>query len=143
MREILFRGKRVDNGEWVKGDLLREKDIFGIVITRIYQIKGDGYFAKHEVDPNTVCQYTGLTDKNGKEIFEGDIIKTHLGGRIGGIKYGLYQRDFEAEGTGHIGFYVDWPECCYYRMELGYWINTDDSASDIGNIFDNPELIAK
>ena len=107
MREILFRGKRLDNGGWVEGD--------GIHYPKSINYQGkcflDGMLQKAndwlEVIPETVGQYTGLKDKNGNKIFEGDIVQSKYGDRLT-VKYGVYEVDaFETFGFNLTTFSED------------------------------------
>lgn len=152
MREILFKAKRIDNGEWIEGYLFdngfdgEEKKYFvgGLTIEKYkgtacdeWDITGI-YF--YEIDPKTLCQFTGLCDKNGNKIWENDIIKYHFREIYAPIKYGCYQNCFDSQKTEHVGFYVDWPDDKCLRKDLGYWINMVDAVS-VGNVFDQPELL--
>lgn len=98
--------------------------------------------SKWACDSETLCQCTGLKDKNGKLIWENDIVKDLFSDACAQIKYGSYQSCFDSTKTEHVGFYVDWSGKCAkrYRKDLGYWINMVN-AEVIGNIFDNPELL--
>mgnify|MGYP003218238849 CR=1 FL=1 len=130
----LFKAK-ICNGEWVAGFLHCKDDKWYI------SNKAGSPFA-YEVRPDTICQCTGLRDKNGKLIWENDIVKDLFSDACAQIKYGSYQSCFDSTKTEHVGFYVDWSGKCTkrYRKDLGYWINMVN-AEVIGNIFDDPELI--
>lgn len=129
MREILFRGKRKDNGEWVYGYLIYD-EFYNTNVPYIGYLRLDGANIK-EVIPETVGQYTGLTDKNGKKIFEGDIVSEMP----------------PMNSVSYIG-YVVWDEkATLFRVVFGKPSNCcilgtySRSYTVIGNIYDNPELL--
>ena len=134
MREILFRGKRVDNGEWETGSL-----VYARLGTSEEQASiADKMTAYHTpVIPETVGQYTGLTDKNGTRIFEGDIVKItgfHTTA-IAAVKYGS-----PSEKSTSWGWYFDDNHGHTYHLESQAFCR-DYNAIIIGNIHDNPELL--
>lgn len=148
VREILFRGKRVDNGEWVKGspkifNLTRCSIaiIIDTILTCVDIEASRGYCSITHVMPETVGQYTGLTDKNGQKIFEGDIVKTDDKNHD---IFGVCKYNTDPDENTNIGFHVEWINDNsnlwndWLRRDLGYW---RDKIIVIGNIHDNPELI--
>lgn len=128
MREILFKAKTI-SGNWVNGLLANKDDKWYI------SNKAGSPFA-YEVRPETICQFTGLCDKNGNKIWENDILKTRSD-EYAQVKFGFYGTGF-ASGDYNQGFYAAFPEDFYYRHELGYWCKETYVR---GNIFDNPELL--
>ena len=134
-REILFRAKKVDGGEWVEGYVVQRYGAWFIYdIKNADTCRQNGYL----VDSDTICQYTGLTDKKGRKIWENDIIKYHYGDYYAPVKFGEYQSCFDSTTTCHVGFYVDWDEKRDFRKDLGYWIKMVD-AEVVGNIHDKSE----
>ena len=121
MREILFRGKRIDKNVWVFGNLLQLVDTVKIKDINIMW----GYI----VDKNTVGQYTGLKDMNGNKVFEGDIVRYN----------GTLHKVVFCNINGCAFFGITMPE----RGEIWNFdgITPSEKMEVIGNIYDNPELI--
>lgn len=130
MREILFRGKRTDNGEWIEGDL---KQAF-----RGNQLSSCGIMKTPtaycwRVDPETVGQYTGLTDKNGVRIFEGDIVQ------IKDFTHGCALNYKQPTSKWVVKWYE---ETARFGIDYMKTLPYDFTESEvIGNIHDNPELL--
>lgn len=144
-REILFHGKRLDNGEWIEGDLHQDKDL------ETAYISGWNYYTSEEglqrepfefeVDPSTVGQYAGVCAALGAQIFEGDICRFTV--------FDCFDND--TEYTGVVVFsgsrFMLWKstESEYYGADGGFdldWVAAqDDDFEVIGSVHDNPELL--
>lgn len=174
MREILFRGKCLDNGEWVEGSLTinhydragKLEDEYRIVDT-CYGLDDEDlptyqYGLDEAVVPSTVGQYTGLTDKNGKKIFEGDIVMTGVRydkpysksrkekRLIGKVEHYIGEgKGFFNDNTGkwdaHKMYSSEWKVTILNtELDIKYCCYTWGDFFDcevIGNIYDNPEMI--
>ena len=149
-REILFKAKRVDSCEWVEGNFItNERDESKAYIGYLFDVRNGKIedFDIVEVIPNTLCQYTGLTDKNGNKIWENDIV-VH--------SYTTYEEEPQnyppiKSKVNKKNYVIKWDSTdsyCGYRYHNGRNIfpfkkgtvfNGNDEV--IGNIFDNPELL--
>ena len=122
MREILFRGKAID-GNWYYG--------VPLVFTENYVCMTAPHTCNKKVEMNTIGQYTGLTDKNGTKIFEGDIITAEI-----------YERECEDEYLSNTPIQVTYCSGYFYPFHLeGCWRSGVSNITVIGNIHDNPELL--
>ena len=132
MRQILFRGKRLNDGAWVEGDLSR-----CVVVgeTHIRRIEDNLSATTHRIAPETVCQYTGLTDKNGRKIFEGDIVKAVYKPKDEDLTMDDFVIKWDKYYCKFVGHYMK-KENVYNPLLFG----SQNSFEVIGNIFDNTEL---
>lgn len=129
MREILFKAKRIDNGEWVYGYVVRKHGLYFI-----YDIVNSESCRQniYEIDPETLCEFTGLCDKNGKRIWENDILMAHLDES--------YPEDVTYET-------IEWGVAGWVTHEANsidkqYLDEFDlEHFEVVGNIFDNKELL--
>lgn len=148
MRKILFRGKRIDNGEWVEGAFLNDMDGAFYICPAVSDISyGDSGNRRrigcwYKIGQSTIGQFTGLTDKNGKRIFEWDIL--HIAKIADGLG-GYYQTPLDYP----VNVVVKWDLCAWMWETLcedkryisfpGAWCHYECEV--IGNITDNPELL--
>ena len=140
MREILFRGRNKHSCEWEFGCYYKQTEFYGdemedhVIITSHEELSYDQALVCYSVQPETVGQFTGLTDKNGTKIFEGDILKFHkFKGEpdwLGFVRYDISMFVIEGEQpVDNGGFEVQLCSINRQRCEI------------IGNIHDNPELL--
>lgn len=148
-REILFRGKRADNGEWVEGFFCECPCDDGTDIPSIMRIESKGnhrILTQYPVISETVGRFTRLTDKNGVKIFEGDILDLsyYMIKDIGIVKFGEY-KDFDMTDDypcGHVGFYIEiekrYHKRYYVRRDILFFVS---KCKVLGNVHDNHELM--
>lgn len=139
MREILFRAKIKDTDEWVEGyyammgkeNLIRHYIVQNCALTGLFDDPEENmYFNDVEIDPETLCQFTGMRDKNGNRIWENDIVKHEISDTIGTVKW--YEED-----------YVGW---CVDDVQIDEQQFTDEMWNEcevIGNFFDDKHFLDK
>ena len=132
MREILFKAKRKDNGEWAEGYYVKKYDLLGNEEHLIFHADSYKVWEYVEIDPETLCRFTGRCDKNGNRIWEKDILMAHL------------DESYPEDATYET---VEWGFAGWVGHETG---GTDREYLDefdlehyevVGNIFDNKELL--
>lgn len=133
-----FRAKRIDNGEWVEGYYVKALDMYDKEIHAIFDTMTTFYACGETsgfelVDPETICQYTGLIDKNGKKIWKNDICdRKEQYPEIVKYRDGDWTLDYS---------YVSHKESGGCYCNLGFYAEERKCVEVIGNIFDNPELL--
>ena len=126
--KYLFKAKRLENGEWVQGYLIYSFTGVSIIVTEYDHTPM--LVTRYEVDMKTICQCTGLKDKNGKLIWENDIVKG---------KY--YDNGKSHRHIGQVKYTCEAYKVVGVKQYTGYHAHLDGAYEVIGNIFDNPELL--
>lgn len=146
MREILFKAKRIDNGEWVEG-------LITMMWGQYHIINPSDENTAYPIDADTICQYTGLTDKNGNKIWENDVLRGHGNPKdLVKVVFGEFCV-IEVESLEKVDSVVGWhteviptdaiSKCepfCFSMPLTDFYINFSE-LEVIGNIFDNAELL--
>lgn len=144
MREILFRAKRKNNGEWVEGGYHHQTDYYGDPCDNHYIVNGtqtdiEGYGEHYEIDPETICQFTGIVDKKRKRIWENDIVSTNT-----------YSHTNPGELFGKVVYSEGWACWCIQLPDSKRLIPlcVYEGARQIdravkGNVFDDPEILGR
>ena len=136
-RESLVRGKRIDNGEWVEGYIIKYSSGHAQILRESNELPAD-YMYFYEVNPQTVCRCTGKEYMDSDIAYEWDIFESQASGDLMILRYGTYQAYCPQDKVymDSVGFYA---ECNGYPdMPIG---DLHDYALKKGNIFDNPELL--
>ena len=143
MRDILFKAKRISDGQWVEGYLYKQVGVKDRIYFAIEVI--DNTVKAYEVDESTICQYTGLTDKNGNKIWENDIVRYQFDTddcifpnkdtkkRVGKIFFSDFRASFSV-AMGRNGSKA-------INNDLFKYVQNGNRVEVISNIFDNPELL--
>lgn len=131
MTEILFKAKTKDGKRWVQGYYFAKP-----ILEKHYIICDE---AQWEIDKDTLCRYTGFTDKNGNKIWENDICQCAYKGGITECFVVKFGRNVLGNHKT-FGFYASWALTDSYRTDICFWVE-ERGAESIGNIFDNPELL--
>ena len=138
MREILFRAKRIDNGELIEGCYVKlcwnGKEMHEIIQENTEMYSGNTIDSIIDIDPETLCQFTGSNDKNGNRIWENDIVSFI---DMTSTESGYCERNC----IGRVAWDIE--EACFYvtdRLSSESWEVLQDCYA-VGNIFDNPELL--
>lgn len=147
MRKIKFRGKDTENGEFIYGDLRQRLGYYPAIITMFPTSEGKVGYAERAVYEKTVGQFTGLHDKKGKEIYEGDILYVEFADKSGGhnlvgwdeknLSFGV----MDAYSYQSISEGYDFAEFKSYVLRA--YLKDALICNVVGNVYDNPELIMK